>query len=403
MRLALFHNLPSGGAKRALAGAARCLVRSGWRIDVFQPSTADDAFADFSAIAGRVECVPVTTSLRGIVSSTVRYVPPIAPFRVSLADLERAQAHIAALIDGGGYDAVVVEQDRFTMAPFVLRHLKSPAVYSCPQPSRLGEAVTADLEAKARRPGWRARAARVARRYTTSKLVALDRRNATAARFVIANSCFSREVILRAYGIDATVCYPGVDVELFTPRAGPREEFVLSVGFLGPAKGHDFVLRSLARIEAGRRPPLVVIANGASTEWRGHVEKIARDLDVRLEIRILVSDAELVEAYRSARLLVYAPYLEPLGLAPVEAMACGTPVVAVREGGIRETVVDGATGILTDRDETAFADAVTGLLADEPARAGLGARGPEHVARRFTLQHAADRLARQVERAIRCW
>ena len=64
----------------------------------------------------------------------------------------------------------------------------------------------------------------------------------------------------------------------------------------------------------------------------------------------LITDEELVILYNKAKLVVYTPYMEPFGLVPLEAMSCGTPVVGVNEGGVMETVLNGKTGILVERN-----------------------------------------------------
>jgi glycosyltransferase involved in cell wall biosynthesis len=73
-------------------------------------------------------------------------------------------------------------------------------------------------------------------------------------------------------------------------------------------------------------------------------------------------------------------------------MACATPVVAVREGGVRESVVDGKTGLLVDRCPIAFADALVGLLQDQGRRQQMGEEGRRRVLDFWTWQHAWDRL-----------
>ena len=70
---------------------------------------------------------------------------------------------------------------------------------------------------------------------------------------------------------------------------------------------------------------------------------------MKLKILNLISDEELVLLYNKAKMVVYAPYCEPFGLVPLESMSCGTPVVGVGDGGVKETVINGKTGILTGR------------------------------------------------------
>jgi len=111
-------------------------------------------------------------------------------------------------------------------------------------------------------------------------------------------------------------------------------------------------------------------------------------------------DEVLVQLHNRAKVFLYAPYLEPFGLAPLEAMACGTPVIAVKEGGVRESVVHNETGILTERDETMFAKAITELLLDEKRRQHMGQRAVEVVHDFWTLEHAGERLLWYLKGAV---
>jgi glycosyltransferase involved in cell wall biosynthesis len=113
---------------------------------------------------------------------------------------------------------------------------------------------------------------------------------------------------------------------------------------------------------------------------------------VELQVRRITDDRELVQLYRGARVFVYAAEREPLGLAPLEAMACGTPVVAVAEGGVRETVVDNVTGWLVERDVDAFAACLGTLLGDSAARERMAEAGPEHVRASWSSHRMMDSL-----------
>jgi glycosyltransferase involved in cell wall biosynthesis len=105
-----------------------------------------------------------------------------------------------------------------------------------------------------------------------------------------------------------------------------------------------------------------------------------------------VSDDELRDTLSRALALVYAPRLEPFGLAPLEANACGLPAIAVAEGGVRETVEDGVNGILVEPEPPAMARAIE-RLRDDPALAQrLGANAYQIVRERWSLPAAIDRL-----------
>ena len=106
----------------------------------------------------------------------------------------------------------------------------------------------------------------------------------------------------------------------------------------------------------------MLVGNSCDQKEKEYLTHLALKKGVDLEIKIFITDDELITLYNKAKVFVYASYLEPFGLGVLEAMACGTPVVAVKEGGVREIVIDGMTGILVDRDEKLFADAVESLL-----------------------------------------
>jgi len=123
------------------------------------------------------------------------------------------------------------------------------------------------------------------------------------------------------------------------------------------------------------------------------VKELAQSLKVDFVTKIRISDAEVVDLLNRAAAMVYTSYLEPFGFAPLEANACATPVVAIAEGGVRETILDEVNGILiSDRDPAAIGSAILRLL-EEPALAQmLGERARELVMQRWSWQAAIQRL-----------
>jgi glycosyltransferase involved in cell wall biosynthesis len=157
----------------------------------------------------------------------------------------------------------------------------------------------------------------------------------------IANSAITRDRIEEIYGRDSEVIYPPVSVERFQP--GEPEDFVLFVGQIVRHKRVDTAIE--AALAAGR--PIKIVGDGPELpRLRAQYEGRAVDLLGS------VSDAELASLYsRCAALIV--PNIEEFGIAAVEAQAAGRPVVAVNRGGVRETVVDGKTGVLVDGEDAA--------------------------------------------------
>jgi glycosyltransferase involved in cell wall biosynthesis len=158
----------------------------------------------------------------------------------------------------------------------------------------------------------------------------------------------------------AAVVYPPVDTEFYTPAGGDEgdEGYYLVVSALVPYKRLEVAIEACAR--AGRR--LKVVGDGPEA---ARLRQLAGST---VEFLGSVSDAEVRRQYRGAR-AVLLPGEEDFGIVPVEAQACGRPVVALGRGGSRETVVDGRTGVLVDSPTgEAFAAGIANLeqLALDP-------------------------------------
>jgi glycosyltransferase involved in cell wall biosynthesis len=126
---------------------------------------------------------------------------------------------------------------------------------------------------------------------------------------------------------------------------------------------------------------------------------LAKSHEVTFEVRRSIDDKELVDILNRASTMAYAPRLEPFGLAPLEANACGLPVVAVAEGGIRETIVDGVNGFLVQHQPQMMADAIQRLAHDKDLAAQLGKNGSRIVQEKWSVNAAVERLERQLARA----
>lgn len=182
--------------------------------------------------------------------------------------------------------------------------------------------------------------------------------------------------------IDVVPC--GVDLARFTPE-GPRESRgrrarIVAVGRLVARKGMDDTIRALATLPAAE---LVIAGGPQSTDLRADPEAqrllaVARDAGVadRVDLRGAVPRDEIPALLRSADVVVCAPWYEPFGIVPLEAMACAVPVVASAVGGLLDTVVHGDTGLhVPPRDPAALAAALRRLLDDADLRHRMGARG----------------------------
>lgn len=389
MKIAVYHNLHSGGAKRTLCAITSRLGQQ-HPIDLYDLSCSDHKFCDLSEAVQqtytyRFDPLPQLHRPFGRLNYGARW--------LDLVRLERLHRQIAADIDSRGYDVVYVHPCQFAQTPGIIRYLRTPALYHSREPLRAAH------EPEVPRPYRAARAASkfldrldFLRAAFEQKRSQIDRDNVLAATTLIANSYFTREAIYRIYGADARVVYHGIDSEKNRPLGLERENLVVAVGALTPLKGFDFIIRSLAFIPEDVRPSLIVASNYQEAQEKQYCEDLASQSGVRVEFMNMVSDETLLQLYNRARVVACASILEPFGLVPLEAMACAAPVVAVAEGGLRESVVPGVTGYLVDRSPAEFGQAIARLVTDPALACRMGETGRDLVLREWTWEKAVGKL-----------
>jgi glycosyltransferase involved in cell wall biosynthesis len=395
MRVAVYHNLPSGGAKRFLHDLLAVLSGE-VEFHLFVPASADRNFCPLKPYVASETVYPLNIKT---VSDYVSFFG--RPFEFErLWRLRRLAKRVAKDIDAGRFDAVFVDHCRIEQSPSVLRRLKSPTVYYSQEVHRrLFE------HPRLTRPeyGLRNRIGDFLSLPSDTVLRARDRKNAVAADYIVANSYHTREALIKTYGVFPEVVYPGVDMSRFPVGDGGaiRKDAVLSVGILAPIKGHRFVLEAIGKMPAVVRPELNVVFNREFPGEREYLEERALELGVSLRLLPMLSEGDIVNEYKRCKIVALAQVVEPFGLVPIEAMACGTPVVAVKEGGFRETVADGAVGRLVDRDAAKFGDALTELLTDGGLWSEMSGKCRPYVEENWTVQISAARFLEVLERAAK--
>jgi len=150
----------------------------------------------------------------------------------------------------------------------------------------------------------------------------------------IANSEFVQERIKRIYNRESTVIYPPVNIDIFTLNEN-KEDFYLTASRLVPYKKTKLIVEAFNKMPDKK---LVVIGTGEEYE---NIRKIAKK---NIKLLGYQSDEVLVSSMQKAKGFIYAA-IEDFGIIPIEAMACGTPVIALNEGGTKETVINLTTGI----------------------------------------------------------
>jgi len=212
-----------------------------------------------------------------------------------------------------------------------------------------------------------------AMRPVMARLARWDRETADRVDRYVAISHYVAGRIRRYYNREATVVYPPVDTDFFHPDAAPAERFALVVSALVPYKRIDVAIAAcqLAGV------PMRIAGDGPD---RAALERAAASTGADVQFLGRVSDDDIRELYRRSAVTLL-PGEEDFGIAPLEAQACGRPVVALGRGGALETVVPGETGFLVD-DMTpgAFAEAIVQAI-DRKFDAAAIRRHAEHFSR----------------------
>ena len=384
MRIAFFHNLSAGGGKRAAFEIIKNLATF-HQIDLFTSDRGAEDFQDITPMVNNYYFVDdcMALSNKGI----IRF--------YSFYKAWSAAHKIAMLINDGGYDLCLIMQCKIINSPFLLRYLKIPSLYFCHEP------YNKIMEPHYRGPKQDGKL-RFFKYVIMRWFASIDCVNAKAATLICTSSLYSRENIYRNYGIYPRVNYLGVDSNFFHPLNLKRDNAVLCVGALNPAKGQDFVIRSVGTIEILYRPEvkfIYTIAYG-SADYKKYLELLALRMGVLVSFECLVEDNRLLHAYNKSRLTVFPSLLEPLGLVPLESMACGTPVVGIAEAGIRETVIHQENGLLTEREPTEFGAAILKLLKDNVLWSLMSSTGRDSVVKNWSWEKTASEINKNIIRSI---
>lgn len=202
-----------------------------------------------------------------------------------------------------------------------------------------------------------------------------DQRTSTRADRYVAISQYVARRIRRYYNRRSAVVYPPVDTRYFTPGAERRDGFALVVSALVPYKRVDVAVAACRQLGV----PLTIVGQGPE------LRALSRLGGRGVEFAGALPDEQVRALYRRAA-VVLLPGEEDFGLVPVEAQACGTPVVALGRGGAAETVVDGTTGALTGEGVEACAAGMRRVLDQPPAPGACRANAERFSTERFVQQ-----------------
>lgn len=232
--------------------------------------------------------------------------------------------------------------------------------------------------------------------------------------YFIANSKEVSSRIKKFYRRESKVIYPPVDTSAFSDskRIAYRKNNKLNANSLDAKRYFLVVSRLVAsknvelaiKVCGDMGLPLKVVGTGREFD---NLKKLIKDIqkidDRRKSVYLLgdVSDEELVDLYKSCRAVIFPASQEDFGLVPVEAMAAGKPVIALGEGGVLETVIDGKTGIYFDRAKTESLGLAIGKFMELEKKGVFNASNIKKHAKKFSKDRFKREILKFVESKVK--
>ena len=401
MKIAVWHNLPSGGGKRSLYYHVKGLIEKGHTVESWCPSTTERTYLPLDDLITE-HIVPFQWEPRSTKTVVGRVISNFYNVTDKIAAMDEHCRQCADEINAGDFDLLFVNPCTFFRTTSIGHYVKIPKLLYLQEPYRWLYEAMPRLPwlalADSSKPWWQSRSYISLFVKNLIEVQGLrvqareELKNAQAFDLILVNSLFSRESVQRAYGLDSKVCYLGIDTNLFEPLHLPRENMVVGLGAIYSGKGLERSVRAIGTIQS-ERPSLVWIGNFADPNYLEEIEKLATSLGVNFIPKVRISDREIVVLLNQASVMIYTPILEPFGFAPLEANSCGTPVVAIAEGGVRESIKNGINGLLVNGDEPVeIGKAISSFLNNKELIDEMGKRARQHVLEQWSLEKAIERL-----------
>lgn len=343
MKIAIFHELDKGGARKIITEFSKHLIENN-TVDLY---TVTEKISDEE---GKYFRKKYNFNLPEQKNGWLNRIYNDSIFLFKLYLLHK---QIAKIIDRGKYDFVFVNPSKYTQAPFILRFLKTKKVYYAQEPLRVVYEPLFQIDRHLNL--FKKNYAKFNR--FIKKII--DKSNISKANNIITNSNFTKENLRKIYKINAKVCYLGVDSNYYIPSENKKTTDIIFFGTKTKEDGYDLFLKAIGKIKPGPK----IIYLGDRKKW--------------------VSEKNILENYHKTKILVNLEYRHPFGLVPLETMACGIPIIVLNEGGYKETVVQGKTGFLINRDSDELYSKILILMNNTKLRKKMGQAAREHVLKNF--------------------
>lgn len=406
MKIAVWHNLHSGGGSRALQYHIRGLVEKGHQVEIWADQPDAGGFMQLPT-GVKLHKIPLKFNEHHA-SLKERFASIFFEKDANMKAMEIHCKQCASEINQGGFDVLFANSCFYYGVPFISRFVTIPKLLYLGEPNRyLYEAMPEQIweapEEVSNKNTYKFWEYFFSNTWRTNKYrvyVREERKNFQAFDKVLVNSYFSMESCKRAYGLLSEVCYLGIDNTLFKPtKTSESNTYVVGLGGFYSHKNPELVIRAVGALKENR-PKLLWIGNMIDDNYWAKMVELARSLGVILEAKKMVSDKQLVELLSGAICMIYSSNLEPFGFAPLEANACGTPVIAVAEGGVRETIIHGKNGFLVNQNPQEIAQYILQLTENQELRKEIADFAEYNVKENWSLASCSERINNAVERMV---
>lgn len=254
--------------------------------------------------------------------------------------LNKIQKKIASQIDEGKYDLVIVHPDKHTQSPFILKYLKTKNIYYAHEWLRV---------IYEKQFIFKENVSMIKKIY--EKLIRIiikniDMQNINSADKIITNSIFTSKNLVKAYKLKSETCYPGVNTKKFINKKFYKRSDIIFIGDKNESEGYNL---------------LKTIVNQLNQKYK-------IDIISRKRNNYSISEAELINKLNQSKICLCLSRMEPFGLIPLESMSCGCPVIAINEGGYKESIINNKTGFLVNPGVKNIIEKIIFLLENEKIR-----------------------------------
>jgi len=224
----------------------------------------------------------------------------------------------------------------------------------------------------------------------------LEKKWINKADCIIANSKYTQNNIKRIYNKDSVVIYPAVDISKFTTIKKKNNNIIFIPGRIDFVKNQILALDALLRINPSYEIKIYITGYSINPISYKHeiFKRIKKLKEKGWDVQVLqyISDQQYIKILQNSLVTLYPARYEPFGMVPIESMACGTPVIALKEGGPMESIIHNKTGFLSSNQIKEYKKYIQYCIDNPQDAIIMGKNGRKLVERKFTWDIFINKL-----------